>query len=129
MNSMIIEADLEGNYVGSSYAWATPRDWAKLGLLYLHKGNWNGEQVFSESWVDYATQPAPTSDGWYGAQIWLNAGKRYPSVPTNMLSFDGYQGQNVYILPDQDLVVVRMGLTKNANIDAFLSGVLGSINE
>lgn len=127
MNSMIIEADLEGNYVGSSYGWATPRDWAKLGLLYLHNGNWNGEQLFTKEWVKYATTATPTSDGWYGAQIWLNAGNRYPNVPKNMYFFSGYQGQNVFILPDEDLVVVRMGLTKNADVDTFLSGIIESI--
>jgi CubicO group peptidase (beta-lactamase class C family) len=129
MNSMVVETDLDGNYVGSSYAWATPRDWAKLGLLYLHNGNWNGEQLFTKDWVKYATTPTPTSDGWYGAQIWLNAGNRYPDVPKNMFSFNGYQGQNVFILPNEDLVVVRMGLTKKADVNAFLSGVIESINQ
>lgn len=127
MNSMLVETDLDGNYVGSSYAWATPRDWAKLGLLYLHNGNWNGEQIFDKEWVKYATTPTPTSNGEYGAQIWLNAGKKYPNVPTNMYSFNGYQGQYVFILPDQDLVIVRMGLSKNANLDALLSGIVESI--
>jgi CubicO group peptidase (beta-lactamase class C family) len=51
MNSALIETDMAGNFVGSSYGWATTRDWAKFGLLYLHKGNWNGEQLFDESWV------------------------------------------------------------------------------
>ncbi|AOW17988.1 serine hydrolase [Polaribacter vadi] len=127
MNSMTIETDLAGNYVGSSYAWATPRDWAKLGLLYLNNGNWNGEQLFTKDWINYATEPTPTSNGWYGAQIWLNAGKRYPNVPENMYFFSGYQGQNVFVLPDEDLVVVRMGLTKNADVDALLSGIISSI--
>jgi CubicO group peptidase (beta-lactamase class C family) len=127
MNSMLIETDMSGNYVGSSYAWATPRDWAKLGLLYLHNGCWNNEELFTEDWVKYATTPTPTSDGWYGAQIWLNAGKRYPDVPKSMYSFNGYQGQNVFILPEQDLVIVRMGLTKNADINVFLSAVIASI--
>ncbi len=126
MNSMVIETDLSGNYVGSSYAWATARDWAKLGLLYLHGGNWNGVSLFDKDWVKYATTPTPTSDGWYGAQIWLNAGNRYPDVPKNMYSFNGYQGQNVFVLPDQDLVVVRMGLTKNADINHFLNEVINS---
>jgi CubicO group peptidase (beta-lactamase class C family) len=54
MNSMVIETDMAGNYVGSSYGWATTRDWSKFGLLYLHKGNWNGEQVLDESWVKYS---------------------------------------------------------------------------
>ena len=129
MNSMIVETDLAGNYVGSSYAWATARDWSKLGLLYLHNGIWNGEELFSKEWVKYATTPTPTSNGRYGAQIWLNAGKKYPNTPQNMYSFKGYQGQNVYVLPDQDLVVVRMGLTKNADVDALLTGIIKSINE
>lgn len=127
MHSMVLEADMSGNYVGSSYGWATPRDWAKLGLLYLHEGNWNGEQIFDKEWVSYATTPTPTSDGWYGAQIWLNAGKRYPDVPENMYSFNGYQGQNVFILPDQEMVIVRMGLTKNADINVFLKEIISGI--
>jgi CubicO group peptidase (beta-lactamase class C family) len=126
MNSMVLETDMAGNYVGSSYAWATARDWAKFGLLYLHNGNWNGDSLFDKDWVNYATTPTPTSDGWYGAQIWLNAGGRYFDVPRNMYSFNGYQGQNVFILPDQDLVVVRLGLTKNADVNNFLSEILNS---
>lgn len=127
MNSMVLEADLEGNYVGSSYGWATPRDWAKFGLLYLHNGNWNGEQLFTKEWVDYATTPTPTSNGEYGAQIWLNAGNKYQDVPKNMYSFNGFQGQNVFILPDEELVIVRMGLTKNADMNLFLKEIILSI--
>ncbi|KAB1158950.1 serine hydrolase [Tenacibaculum aiptasiae] len=129
MNSMVIETDLSGNFVGSSYAWATARDWAKLGLLYLHNGEWNGEHLFDKDWVQYATTPTPGSDGWYGAQIWLNAGKRYPDVPTNMYSFNGYKGQNVFILPSEDLVVVRTGLTKNADMNTLLKGIINSIKK
>ncbi|WP_299156581.1 serine hydrolase [uncultured Tenacibaculum sp.] len=129
MNSMIIETDINGSYVGSSYAWATARDWAKLGLLYLNNGNWNGQHLFDKDWVNYATTPTPGSDGWYGAQIWLNAGKRYPDVPTNMYSFNGYKGQNVFILPSEDLVVVRTGLTKNADMNTLLKGIINSIKK
>ncbi|WP_298779474.1 serine hydrolase [uncultured Polaribacter sp.] len=128
MNSMVVETDLDGNYVGSSYAWATPRDWSKLGLLYLHHGNWNGETLFTKEWVKYATTPTPKSNGEYGAQIWLNAGKVYPNAPKNLFSFNGYQGQNVYVLPDQELVIVRMGLSKNADVDDFLKNITNSIN-
>jgi CubicO group peptidase (beta-lactamase class C family) len=127
MNSMLVETDLAGNYVGSSYAWATARDWSKLGLLYLHNGTWNEDKIFSKNWVKYATTATPTSKGWYGAQIWLNEGKRYPNVPKSMYFFSGYQGQNVFVFPEQDLVVVRMGLTKNADVDILLSGIVKSI--
>ena len=127
MNSMLVETDMSNNYVGSSYGWATARDWAKLGLLYLHNGEWNGEHLFDKDWVDYATTPTPTSNGEYGAQIWLNAGGKYPDAPKNMYSFNGYKGQNVFILPNQDLVIVRTGLTQNADMNTLLKGIINSI--
>jgi CubicO group peptidase (beta-lactamase class C family) len=129
MNSMLIETDLTGNYVGSSYGWATPRDWAKFGLLYLHKGNWNGEQIINEAWVNYTATPTNGSNGEYGAHFWLNAGGVYPNAPKDIFSCNGYQGQRVFIIPSKDMVIVRMGLTENSdfNFDKFLSEILASI--
>ena len=127
MNSMVVESDLAGNYVASSYAWATARDWAKFGLLYLHNGNWNGEELFTKKWVDYITTPSPTSNGAYGAHFWLNAEKQFKDVPKNMYFADGYQGQRVYVLPDEDLVIVRFGLSWFEE-NTFLKGVLESID-
>jgi CubicO group peptidase (beta-lactamase class C family) len=126
MNSMVIETDMSGNYVGSSYAWATPRDWAKFGLLYLNNGAWNGDQLFTKDWVNYITTPTNGSDGTYGGHFWLNAEGKFPDVPKNMFYASGYQGQFVFVFPDQDLVVVRMGLS-HIDINAFLKGVLESI--
>jgi CubicO group peptidase (beta-lactamase class C family) len=111
MHSMVLEADLAGNYVASSYAWANTRDWAKFGLLYLNKGNWNGEQIISEDWVHYTATPTNTSEGTYGAQFWLNAGNHLPDVPRDLFFADGFQGQRVFIIPSKDLVVVRMGVS------------------
>ena len=129
MHSMIIETDLSGNYVGSSYGWATVRDWAKFGLLYLHKGNWNGEQILNESWIDYTVTPTNGSNKEYGAQFWLNAGGKYPNAPKDMFSCDGYQGQHIFIIPSKDLVIVRMGLTEapEFDFDQFLKEILSSI--
>ena len=129
MSSMLIEADAEGNFVGSSYAWATPRDWAKFGLLFLHEGNWNGKRVFGTDWATYASTPTNGSDGSYGAHFWLNAGGIYPNVPKDLYSANGYQGQHVFIIPSRDLVVVRMGLTEypQFDIDTFLKDILQSI--
>lgn len=110
MNSMVLEADLAGNYVASSYAWANTRDWAKFGLLYLNKGNWNGVQILSEDWVKYTATPTNTSEGIYGAQFWLNSQGSLPDVPHDMFMASGYQGQHVFIIPSKDLVVVRMGV-------------------
>jgi CubicO group peptidase (beta-lactamase class C family) len=127
MNSMVVETDMAGNYVGSSYSWATTRDWAKFGLLYLHKGNWNGEQILNESWVKYTATPTNTSNGSYGAQFWLNQGGKFPNVPKDMFYCSGYQGQMVAIFPSQDLVVVRMGLNSDFDFDGLLSGIVGSL--
>jgi CubicO group peptidase (beta-lactamase class C family) len=129
MNSMLVETDMAGNYVGSSYSWATTRDWSKFGLLYLHKGNWNGEQLFDENWSKYVATPTNTSNGKYGAHFWLNAGGKFPDVPKNMFYCSGYQGQMVAIFPSHDLVIVRMGLKEDPEFDfnGLLSGIVGSL--
>lgn len=129
MTSMIVETDMAGNYVGSSYSWATTRDWAKFGLLYLHKGNWNGEQLFDENWAKYVATPTNGSNGDYGGHFWLNAGGRYPDAPRDLYSANGYQGQKVFIIPSQDLVIVRMGLTEDEKFDfnGLLKGIITSI--
>ncbi len=129
MHSMTIEPDPTGNYVGSSYAWATPRDWAKFGLLYLNKGEWNGEQILNEAWVEYTSTPTNNSNGEYGAHFWLNAGGKYPNVPKDLFSANGFQGQYVFIIPSRDLVVVRFGLKEEPDfdVDTFLSSILKSI--
>jgi len=126
MHSMLVEADLEGNYIGSSYAWATARDWAKFGLLYLHKGNWNGEQLFEESWSNYVATPTPTSDKQYGAQFWLNAGSKMPDCPKDVYYADGFQGQRVFVIPSHDMVIVRLG-TGHIDLNALVKEVLGSV--
>ena len=127
MNSMILESDLAGNYVASSYSWASTRDWAKLGLLYLHNGVWNNEVLFSKDWVDYVTSPTPTSNGIYGAQFWLNTKRQLKDVPEDMYFADGYQGQRIYILPKEELVIVRFGLSWFEE-NEFLKGILQSIH-
>lgn len=129
MNSMILEADLAGNYVASSYSWASARDWAKFGMLYEREGNWNGEQIFSKNWDDYVVTPTPTSDGQYGAQFWLNSKSMMPDVPSSMYFANGHDGQRVFILPEQDLVVVRLGLNGDFSNNNFLKGILESIKD
>jgi CubicO group peptidase (beta-lactamase class C family) len=97
--------------VGSSYGWATTRDWSKFGLLYLHKGNWNGEQVLDESWVKYSAKPTNTSEG-NMERILAECGREVPDVPREMYYCSGFQGQMVAIIPSLDLVIVRMGLKR-----------------
>jgi CubicO group peptidase (beta-lactamase class C family) len=130
MHSALIETDLAGNYVGSSYGWATTRDWAKFGTLNLHYGNWDGEQIIDSTWVNYIKTPTNTSNGRYGAHFWLNAGGIYPDVPKDMFSCNGFQGQMVFIIPSKNIVVVRTGLTEDPDFDfnAFLKGILEGVS-
>jgi len=129
MHSMFIETDMSGNYVGSSYGWANTRDWAKFGLLYLHKGNWNGEQLFDEKWANYVATPTHDSNGRYGAHFWLNAGGYYPDAPKDLYSCNGFQGQMVFIIPSKDMVIVRMGLKEDPDFDfnLLLKEITGSV--
>lgn len=129
MHSMTVEKDMIGNFVGSSYAWATPRDWAKFGLLYLNRGNWNKEQILTDGWVAYSSSPATNSQGAYGAHFWLNAGGKYPNAPLDLFSSNGFQGQYIFIIPSKNLVIVRFGLAEDPvfNVDDFLKGILSAI--
>jgi CubicO group peptidase (beta-lactamase class C family) len=132
MHSMVIETDMAGNYVGSSYGWATTRDWAKFGLLYLHNGNWNGTPILDKSWVDYTRKPTNDSNGIYGAHFWLNAGGRYPDAPRDLFSCNGFQGQAIFIIPSCDMVIVRMGLKEEKDgfdFNGLIRDVVGSIKK
>ncbi len=119
MFSLVIEPDPGGTLVGSSFSWATARDWARFGLLYLNDGYWLGERILPEGWVEYSVTPAKgAKQGEYGAQFWLNAGeprntknRPFPDVPEDMFYMAGYEGQYVFIIPSQNLIVVRLGLT------------------
>lgn len=131
MYSMVMETDATGNYVGSSYSWATTRDWAKIGQFYLQKGNWAGEQILSEQWVNFIQQPAKGSEGIYGGHFWLNKGGRFPDLPLDLYSMDGFHGQKVFIIPSQELVVVRLGLTYNPgdfDFNNWLKDIIEAVN-
>ena len=120
MSSAVIEPDASGTYVGSSYMYATPLDWAKFGQLYLNNGQWLGEQLLPADWAKYVSTPTPKAPkGQYGGHFWLNAGEKenpdnrvYPDAPADLYSANGYEGQRVFIIPSLELVVVRLGQTK-----------------
>ena len=134
MHSAVMEPDASGTFVGSSYMYATARDWARFGLLYLGDGVFNGQRLLPEGWVRRSVTPAgAAARGQYGYQFWLNAGARdnpsdrlYPHAPADLYCADGYEGQNVFVIPSRQLVVVRLGLSHGTSFDAdhFLEEVL-----
>jgi CubicO group peptidase (beta-lactamase class C family) len=118
MASAIIEPDAAGNYVGSSLMFATARDWARFGLLYLQDGVWEGKRILPEGWVAFSTTPAPAAPrGVYGAHFWLRLGRSTyaPSgddgLPADAYHAVGHEGQLLTIIPSRRLVVVRLGLS------------------
>ncbi len=118
--SFVLESDASGTFVGSSFVYATARDWAKLGLLYLNDGVHEGVRLLPEGWSRYVATPASASDGEYGAQFWLNhpgkdgRGKYMPGVPDDAYLMSGHEGQYVLIIPDKNMVIVRTGMTRGA---------------
>lgn len=115
----LIEPDASGTFVGSSYSYASARDWARFGLLYLNDGVWNGERILPEGWVKYSSTPAPAAPiGQYGAQFWLNAGAKdnpdncyHPGIPHDEYGAEGFENQYVLIIPSRNLVLVRLGIS------------------
>lgn len=133
IDSAVFEFDTEGHPAGGAHLHMTIRDWARLGLLYAHKGNWFGNRIVSSDWIDYATTPSPANQS-YGAQVWLNTGQgSWPNLPESSFAFRGFQSQNVIIAPEYDLIIVRMGVTviateDNYNEQALVDGVLESLS-
>ncbi len=126
----VLEPDASGTFVGSSFMYATARDWARLGQLYLLDGVWYGERLLPEGWVSFVRSPAPDSGGAYGGHFWLNQGGELPSVPKDAFSMRGYEGQSVVIVPSREAVVVRLGQTPPGgdwDLDGFLARVLAAL--
>lgn len=122
------EPDMSGTPVGSSYLYATARDFARLGHMYLHDGCVGEERLLPEHWVEYTTTPASDSKGGYGACFWLNRSKTYPSAPEDMYSCQGHDGQMIFIIPSKELVVVVLGYSPKPDrvieFDRLLSDII-----
>lgn len=122
MTSAVMEPDARGTFVGSSYLYATARDWARFGLFILRNGVWDGRELLPPGYVDWMREVVPASKGAYGkGHVWLwgpegdSPSGEDPDVgfdlPADTFWFEGHDGQSVAVIPSKDLVVVRMGLT------------------
>ncbi len=122
MRSATMEADARGNFVGSSYMYATAQDWARYGQFLLQDGVWNGQRLLPEGFVTMMSRTVEASHGEYGqGQVWRQGPKGKSTegqnpdapfhLPTDTYWMLGHDGQSIAIVPSQDLVVVRLGLT------------------
>ena len=116
--------DPSGTFIGSSFCFATARDFARFGLLYMRDGVWDGQRILPEGWVDYARAPTPTPPDepmGYGAHWWLGM------AGPDSFSANGYEGQFTVCVPSLDLIMVRHGKSeageKGDAVRAWLAGM------
>lgn len=115
IESLVLEFDAAETLLGGGYVWASARDWARLGLLYLRDGRWDGRRILPEGWVDFTRTVAPAANnGSYGAHFWTTAppvAEQWQALAPDIDAFqmNGNAGQFVVMVPDRDLVIVRLG--------------------
>lgn len=126
------EDDAKGTPLGGSMVWATPRDFAKFGFLFLNDGCWNGERILPEGWVASSTTPseafvasAPEDEKTpSGYSWWLNRPvpsqnkpSPWPDVPQDTYAALGHWGQRIIVVPSEDVIIVRTGDDRDGSID------------
>ncbi len=135
IHSATLEIDSKGTFIGSSYMYASARDWAKIGQLLLQGGEWQGRQIIPRDWIEYSKIPAKANrTNRYGAHFWLNqdpvdnnATRFWPNLPSDTFYMSGFQGQRLVMIPSKDLVFVRLGFTTpktTTGIDQLMQTVI-----
>ncbi len=142
MASATMERDATGTFVGGSSLYATPRDLARFGFLYLHDGCWAGERIVPDGWVETSTRVSEPflheHPFWEGPVVpgrlwWLNlevegvnTALPWPDVPADAFAALGHWGQLIVVIPSLDLVVVRTGDDRDGSfeINEFLRRVI-----
>ena len=115
ITTLEMEFDKAGTFLAGVSMWASARDWARLGYLYLRDGMWGEQRILPEGWVDFSRTPGTaTNNGTYGAHFWISgepAEHQFNGIAARLRAFymSGSNGQMVVMVPDKDLVIVRLG--------------------
>lgn len=120
----VLETDPFGNFLLTGYDYGTARNWARIGLLYLRDGMWQGQRVLPEGWAKFVSTLAPA---WktprYGGFFWINGDGGW-NLPKDAYFAAGAGGQNTWIVPSHDLVIVRMGHMRGQNANRSTNAAL-----
>jgi CubicO group peptidase (beta-lactamase class C family) len=124
MRSAIMETDEYGTLVGSSYMYATARDWARYAQFLLQGGVWHGQEMLPPGYVQMMASPVAPSSGQYGhGLVWLwgpggDSAEKNPDaafgIPADTFWMEGHDGQSAAIIPSRQLLIVRLGLTPSS---------------
>ncbi|MCB1141300.1 MAG: serine hydrolase [Leptospiraceae bacterium] len=148
MKNVSFEQDRSGTFIGSSYIYATHRDTAKFGFLYLNNGVWNGQKILPDNWVKFSRTPSegyqttvPYPDmetSQYTAQWYSNfaipdknLSPPWPDAPSDTFAALGHWGQIIFVIPSLDMVIVRTGddrekvFSKNLFLKYIVESVTG----
>jgi hypothetical protein len=113
-----LEIDSTGTPIAGAFLFATPREWARLGMLFLQDGVVGGRRILPEGWVRYSTTPTPNAFVGYGAGWWINQGesrgarfRREQGMPADAFMAQGIYGQTVVVIPSARVVIARFGTT------------------
>jgi len=128
----VLETDWYGQFLLTGFDYGTPRNWARIGQLHLQDGVWDGRRILPEGWSDFVSTPAP---GWdqaqYGGQWWINTPGEF-RVPGNTYMCGGFGEQRTFVVPQHDLVVVRMGHLADTSaardtLNDMLEAIMGAV--
>ena len=102
MSNTRLNVDVAGHAWTYADMLTTPREFARIGMLMAQRGSWAGKRIVSEAWIDESVQPSQKYNAEYGLLWWtaMPAEHRFASL--------GYLATDMQVLPDQQLVVVRM---------------------
>ncbi|HUE88210.1 MAG TPA: serine hydrolase [Vicinamibacterales bacterium] len=110
----VLETDPYGNFLLTGYDYGTPRNWARIGLLHVQDGMWQGTRLLPDGWTTFVSTPAPAWDTpRYGGLWWVNGTGQW-NIPRDAYFAAGAGGQWTFVIPSHDLVVARMGHHRGA---------------
>ncbi len=102
-------------------------DMARLGLLTLRKGNWNGKQILSEDWIRKSTTPGTANSGYGFMNYFLNTERKlYPSAPASAYAHIGNGTNAIYVDSENDIVMVARWI-EDKSLDGLIQRVLSAL--